>query len=161
MKAIVLDDRDLALLSLVQQDNHMPARLMAEEAGLSESAALRRLRRLRRVGVIAADISIVRPAAVGLPLTVIALVSLEREGAAVIDAFAARLCERPEVRQCWYVTGDADWVVVLRFAAMEVYEAFTRDMFLSDPNVRAFRTLVAMRELVGEANAKPLKPALK
>ena len=60
-----LDRLDLALLRLVQQDNQLPARALAERVGgLSESAALRRLRRLRRGGVIAADVSVVRPAAV-------------------------------------------------------------------------------------------------
>ena len=152
-----LDRLDLALLALVQRDSQLPARVLAERAGgLSESAALRRLRRLRRDGVIAADVSVVRPAAVGLPLTVVALVSLEREGAQALDLFARRARARPEVRQCWYVTGEADWVLVLRLPDMEAYEALARELFLADPNVRGFRTLVAMREVVGEADARPL-----
>lgn len=156
-----LDPLDLALLDLVQRDNLLPARELAARAGgLSESAALRRLRRLRREGVIAADVSVVRAAALGLPLTVLALVSLEREGTAALDAFARRVRACPEVRHCWYVTGEADWVVVLRLASMEAYEALTRRLFLDDPNVRGFRTLVAMREVVGEADARPLgRPA--
>lgn len=152
-----LDPLDLALLDLVQRDNQVPARVLAERTGgLSESAALRRLRRLRRNGVIAADVSVVRPAAVGLPLTVIALVSLEREGTQALDAFARRVRAQLEVRHCWYVTGEADWVLVMRLASMEAYEALTRELFLADPNVRGFRTLVAMREVVGEADARPL-----
>ncbi len=158
MVTISLDARDLALLNLVQKDNQMPARVLAEHAGLSESAVLRRLRRLRHEGVIAADVSVVRPSTIGLPLTVIALVTLEREDANMLDSFAKRLGAQPEVRQCWYVTGDADWVVVLRVASMETYEAFTRNLFLADPNVRGFRTLVAMRETVGECDARPLIP---
>ncbi len=158
MPESALDQSDLRLLDLVQRDNQQPARVLAERAGLSESAALRRLRRLRRDRVIAADVSVVRPAAVGLPLTVIALVSLEREGAAALDTFARQVRARPEMRQCWYVTGEADWVLVLRLASMEAYETFTREVFLADPNVRAFRTLVAMREVVGAADARPLGP---
>jgi Lrp/AsnC family leucine-responsive transcriptional regulator len=156
--ATALDRLDLVLLDLVQQDNQLPARVLAERAGgLSESAALRRLRRLRREGVIAADVAVVHPAAVGLPLTVVALVSLEREGAGALDAFARRARARPEVRQCWYVTGDADWVLVLRLPSMEAYEVLTHKLFLDDPNVRGFRTLVALREVVGEADARPLR----
>ena len=154
-----LDRFDFALLDLVQRDNQIPARLLAEKVGLSESAALRRLRRLRRDKVIAADVSIVRPEAIGLPLTIVALVSMERESASALDAFARRARARPEVRRCWYVTGEADWVLVLQLASMADYEAFTREMFLADPNVRAFRTLVAMREAVGEGEERrPLAP---
>ncbi len=89
-------------------------------------------------------------------MTVIVLVSLEREGAEALDVFANQVRARHEVRQCWYVTGEADWVLVLRLASMEAYEVFTRELFLADPNVRAFRTLVAMREIVGEMDARPL-----
>lgn len=156
MPESVIDPIDLRLLDLVQRDNQQPARVLAEQAGLSESAALRRLRRLRRDGIIAADISVVRPAALGLPLTVIVLLSLNRESAAALDTFARQAKTRPEVRQCWYVTGEADWVLVLRLASMEAYEQFTRKVFLDDPNVRAFRTLVVMREAVGEMDARPL-----
>lgn len=152
-----LDPIDLALLDQLQRDNQVPARVLAERVGgLSESAALRRLRRLRRDGVIRADVSVVCPAAMGVPLTVVTLVSLEREGAAALDDFARRIRARPEVRQCWYVTGEADWAMVLRLPHMEAYEAFTREVLLADPNVRGFRTLVAMREAVGEADARPL-----
>ncbi|HLJ70422.1 MAG TPA: Lrp/AsnC family transcriptional regulator [Roseiarcus sp.] len=144
-----LDRFDLALLDLVQRDNLTPARALAERVGLSESAVLRRLRRLRREKIIVADVSIVQAAAIGLPLTIIVLASLERESAKVLDAFARRVQARPEVRQCWYVTGDADWVLVLQVESMASYEAFTREMFLADPNVKGFKTLVAMREVTG------------
>jgi Lrp/AsnC family transcriptional regulator, leucine-responsive regulatory protein len=148
------DNFDLALLELVQRDNLTPARRLGEAVGLSESAVLRRLRRLRRDKIIAADISVISPAAIGRPLTIIALVSLERESAAIVDTFARRIGARAEVRQCWYVTGESDWIVVLQLDSMAGYEPFTREMFLANPNVRSFRTLVAMREVMSQAGVK-------
>jgi Lrp/AsnC family leucine-responsive transcriptional regulator len=150
-----LDDFDRALLAQVQVNNQMPARQLAEKIGLSESAVLRRLRRLRSEGVIAADVSIVSPSVLGLPLTIHVLVSLERESAALLDAFTRKLRGRPEVRQAWYVTGEADCVLLLQLAGMEAYEGFAREMFHDDPNVRAFRTIVSMREIVGPNHSKP------
>ena len=160
MPEVPLYPLDLALLAMVQRSNLSPARVLADRIGLSERSVLRRLRRLRRDGVIVADVSVVRPSAIGLGLTVIVLVSLEREGVGVVDAFAKRIKRRPEVRQCWYITGDADWAMVLRLASMDAYEAFMRDMFLADANVRGFRTLVALREVVGEADARPVEPPM-
>jgi Lrp/AsnC family leucine-responsive transcriptional regulator len=157
MPESVIDDFDRALLDLVQSDNLTPARVLAERVGLSESAVLRRLRRLRREKIIIADVSIVRPAAIGLPLTIVALVSLERENGGVLDDFARRAKARPEVRQCWYVTGESDLALVLQLKSMASYEAFTRDMFIDNLNVRSFKTMVAMREIVNETEArKPL-----
>jgi Lrp/AsnC family transcriptional regulator, leucine-responsive regulatory protein len=101
----------------------------------------------------------VSSAVLGLPLTIHVLVSLEREGAALLDAFTRKLRGRPEVRQAWYVTGDADFVLLLQLASMEAYEAFAREVFHDDPNVRAFRTIIAMREIIGPANSKPQKIA--
>jgi Lrp/AsnC family leucine-responsive transcriptional regulator len=152
---VTLDDFDRALLAEVQIDNQTPARRLAERVGLSESAVLRRLRRLRREKIIVADVSVVHPAALGLPLTVHVLVSLEREASALLDAFTRKLRSRPEVRQAWYVTGEADFVLLLRLASMEAYETFAREVFHDDPNVRAFRTIITMREVIGPAEARP------
>jgi len=153
-----LDRFDRALLDLVQRDNQTPARALAEQVGLSESAVLRRLRRLRQDGVIAADIAVVHPATIGLPLTVHVLVSLDREGAKELDAFTRKIRRRSEVRQAWYVTGEADFVLLLQLAGMEAYDAFAREVFHDDPNVKAFRTIVAMREVVSAADTNPLSP---
>ena len=144
----MLDSFDRALLALVQRDNLTPARVLAETVGLSESAVLRRLRRLRRDGIIAADVALVRPAALGLGLSMHVLVQMERENSAVLDAFARRIARRPEVHGAWYVTGDSDFVLLVRVADMAAYERFSRAVLNDDPNVRAFRTLITIRELV-------------
>ena len=109
---------------------------------------LRRLRRLRRDGIIAADVAIVRPAALGLTLTMHVLVTMERENSAVLDAFARKIARCPEVHGAWYVTGDSDFVLLVRVADMAAYERFSRAVLNDDPNVRAFRTLITIRELV-------------
>ncbi|MFE1599511.1 Lrp/AsnC family transcriptional regulator [Methylobacterium sp. ID0610] len=149
LETVTLDAFDRALLAEVQIDNQVPARVLAERVGLSESAVLRRLRRLRRDGIIVADRAVVHPAVLGTPLTVHVLVSLERETSDLLDAFVRRLRSRPEVREAWYVTGEVDFVLQLRLSGMEAYEAFTREVFHDEPNVRSFRTIIAMRQIVG------------
>ncbi len=147
-ESAALDRFDRALLDLVARDNLTPARVLAGKVGLSESAVLRRLRRLRAAGVIAADVAIVQPAALGLTLTMHVLVQMERENSAVLDAFARKIQRRPEVNGAWYVTGDSDFVLLVRVADMAAYERFSRAVLNDDPNVRAFRTLITIRELM-------------
>jgi Lrp/AsnC family leucine-responsive transcriptional regulator len=142
-----LDRFDRALLDRLRIDNQASARVLGEQVGRSESAVLRRLRNLRKSGVIVADVSIVHPAVLGTPLTIHVLVSLEREGTAALDAFKRKLRGRAEVRSAWYVTGDVDFVLLLQVESMEAYEVFTREVFHDDPNVRAFRTIVSLREV--------------
>lgn len=142
-----LDSFDHALLEVVQRNNLTPARQIAKKVGLSESAVLRRLRRLRKTGVIVNDISVVHPSSLGRTLTVIVLVSLVREGLMQIEKFSAVMRARSEVVNTWYVTGEADFVVVLQLRDMSHYELFTHEVFLSDPNVAGFKTMVSMRDV--------------
>lgn len=148
-ESVNLDEFDRALLARLQVNNQVSARVLAEQVGLSESAVLRRLRSLRRNGVIIADVSVVHPAVLGTPLTIHVLVSLEREGTAALDAFESKVRAREEVKGVWYVTGEADFVLLLRVSTMEAYERFTRQTFHDDPNVKAFRTIITLREVTG------------
>lgn len=147
-KMVDLDSFDHALLREVQADNQTPARVLAERVGLSTSAVLRRLRRLRAERVITADVSIVSPETLGVPVTVHVLVSLN-QGSRTYGDFSRKLQHRPEVRQASYVTGGADFVVHLQLESMAAYAAFAKEVFHDDPTVAEYRTFVAMREVVG------------
>jgi Lrp/AsnC family leucine-responsive transcriptional regulator len=82
------------------------------------------------------------------PLTIRVLVSLEREGTAALNAFEQKVRERQEVQGAWYVTGEVDFVLQLQVSSLEAYERFTREVFHDDPNVRAFRTIITLRDVV-------------
>jgi Lrp/AsnC family leucine-responsive transcriptional regulator len=57
-----------------------------------------------------------------------------------------------EVMQCYYVTGDADFVIILTARDMKSYERFTQRFFFDNPQVRRFHTYVVMdRAKVGLA----------
>lgn len=139
-----LDHIDLHLLDAVQQNNRLSSERLGEAVGLSATAVQRRLRRLRELGVIEADVAVVSPRAVGREVTLLVLVSLERERADIVDAFKAAIRATPEVMSGYYVTGDADFVLTVTARSMAEYEAFTRSFFYADPNVKSFKTLVAM-----------------
>ena len=147
-ETVALDDFDRRLLDLVRRDNLQPARLMAEAVGLSESAVSRRLRRLRDTGVIVADVAVIDEGRLERALTMHVLVEMEREGTAVLDALIDSLTARPEVQAVWYVTGETDFVLYVRVPTMEAYEVFTREVLNDDARVRAFKTLISIREVL-------------
>jgi Lrp/AsnC family leucine-responsive transcriptional regulator len=140
-----LDGFDIALLNLVQDNNLVTTEQMADKVGLSATACQRRLKRLRSEGVISADVSLVSPEAVGTPVTMVVLVSLEREQLDLLDGFKRRIGTYPEVTQCYYVTGDADFILVVRVASMEAYGDFTERAFFGDKNVKSFHTYATMQ----------------
>lgn len=111
------DRTDARILEIVQKNNRLTSEAIGELAGLSATACQRRLKRLRSEGIIQADISIVSPKAVGRPIQVLALVSLERESSGIIDRFKKAIKSSVEVVNGFYVTGDADFVLAASLRA--------------------------------------------
>lgn len=142
-----LDDIDRRILQTLQANNLLGMDGLGEIVGLSASAAQRRVKRLRDEGVIAADVSVVDPAALGRAMTFIVEVTLERENTAVFEAFKRRMREVPEVQQCYYVTGEGDFVLIITAADMAEYEALTARLFISDGNIKRYRTSVVMNRI--------------
>lgn len=142
-----LDRYDLAILAEVQRDNKTPQRTIAEKIHLSAPAVQRRIKRMEETGVIKANVAVVDPMKVGHPITLFVEVEMESERFEVFDAAKGSFLAAPEVQQCYYVTGDADFVLVIVVATMADYEAFTRRLFFENINVKRFRTFVSMERV--------------
>lgn len=139
-----LDALDLKILRRYQKNTRTPAEGIAAEVGLSTAAVQRRLRKMRSSGVIEAEVAKISPAAVGLPITCIVSVELVRESANGIQKFKTRLARYPEVQQCYYVTGAADFILIVLARDMQAYEVFSNKALLDDSNVRSFSTNVVL-----------------
>lgn len=139
-----LDNIDRRILRAVQADNRLTTDQLGEIAGLSATACQRRLKRLRADKVIENDVAIVSPRAVGRPLTTLVQVSLERERADIIDRFKASIRSTPEIMMGYYVTGDADFMLVVTARDMEDYEQFTRRFFYENQDIKGFKTMVVI-----------------
>lgn len=142
--AIDLDPADRKLLALLQVDGSIAINALADEAALSPASVQRRLRRLRENGVIAREIAVVDPVAVGMGMSFVIMVELERERIDQLDAFRRKVSREPHVQQCYYVTGEADFVLICVTRDMTEFEELTRRLFFGDENVRRFRTSVVM-----------------
>ncbi|MGZ6123768.1 MAG: Lrp/AsnC ligand binding domain-containing protein, partial [Myxococcales bacterium] len=75
---------------------------------------------------------------------------LERESRELIAAFKRRLLEDEAVAQCWYVTGQFDFLVLVRVRDIGAYEALGERLFHSDPNVKRYESLVVLDEVKRE-----------
>ena len=137
-----MDNLDLKLLDLIQVNSRLTADQLSEHVCLSSSACQRRLKRLRKDGVIESEVAIISPAKVGRRLTMIVEVTLERERPDIIDKFKKLMINTPEVQQCYYVTGSVDLIVILTVQDIEDYDHFSKRFFFEDSNIRRFNTLV-------------------
>lgn len=139
-----LDRIDRKILVAVQRNNRLTTEELGELAGLSATACQRRLKRLRDAGVIEADVAIVSPEAVGRPLITLVSISLERDRSDIIDRFKQAIRRTPEIMSAYYVTGEADFVLIISVRDMVEYEAFTRRFFYENPDIKGFSTMVVM-----------------
>ncbi|MGO1118899.1 Lrp/AsnC family transcriptional regulator [Rhodovibrionaceae bacterium A322] len=144
---MVLDSFDREILALMQKNSRMTSEALAEAVCLSPTAVQRRLKKLREGGVIRKEVAVLDAQALGRPLMVVAQVSMEREQPDVLDAFKEDMLARQEVQQCYYLTGDMDFLLLLTVESMADYEAFTRQLFFSNPNIRRFTTSVVMDQV--------------
>ena len=142
-----IDDFDIKILSIVQSNNLIPQREVSEMIGLSVPAVARRLQRLRNIGVIKKDIAVVDEGAVGRPLTIVVEVTTENERLDLLDEMKRRFAGCPQVQQCYYVTGETDFILIMNARDMDEYTALTRDLFFEGGNVKSFRTCVAMEKV--------------
>lgn len=139
-----LDRFDRQLLNLVQEDAGQTAERLAEQVALSPSAIQRRLRRLREAGVIARDSAIVDPRKVGRPTFFIVSLQVERERPELLTQLRKWLAAQEHIQQAFYVTGEADFVLVITAPDTETYDALMSRLVSENPNVRRFTTNVAL-----------------
>lgn len=146
---VTLDAFDHRLLERVRRDNLEPARVTAEAVGLSESAVLRRLRRLRAEGVIVSDVAVIDPARVEPRIVLHVMIEMNTQDRAVMNAFQAAMRASAEVQGCWDVTGPTDYLVTVAVRSMADYEAFGIRELTPERGVRSYQSMIVIREVVG------------
>ncbi|MTD58811.1 Lrp/AsnC family transcriptional regulator [Amycolatopsis pithecellobii] len=144
MPDATLDSLDQAILRRLQVDCRAIAESIGAQIGLSAAAVQRRIKRLRETGVITKEVAVVDPKAVGVNMSFVVSVEMERERIEVIEAFRKQVLDDPAVQQCYYVTGSADFVLMVVCRDMAEFEAFTRRAFFDNGEVRHFTTSVVM-----------------
>jgi len=155
-----LDSFDLKILDRYQRDTRASAQSIGEAVGLSAAAVQRRLKAMREAGVIVAEIAQLAPERVGYPVTCVVGVRLERENLGENARFKKKMARHRQVQQCYAVTGELDYVLVVLARDMQHFEAFTQDALYDDPNVRGFTTFVSLdRVKVGTSTPIDIPPA--
>lgn len=139
-----MDEIDLQILKLMQSNARLTADALSAEVGLSPPAIQKRVKKLRDTGVIESEIAVLSPAKLGREMTVIVQVVLERENRMYLDSFKRTMRNAPEVQQCYYTTGEADFILVVAVKDIKEYEEFTQQYFFDQSNVSRFTSSVVM-----------------
>ncbi|MCG7573826.1 Lrp/AsnC family transcriptional regulator [Phaeobacter sp. CNT1-3] len=139
-----MDSKDLDILRLMQRNARLTAEAISQDVGLSPPAVQKRLKKLRETGAIEREIAVLSPSKLGRDMTIIVEVILERESRAHLDEFKRKMRDAPCVQQCYYTTGEADFLLILTLQDIKEYEAFTQAHFFDESNISRFKTAVVM-----------------
>jgi Lrp/AsnC family leucine-responsive transcriptional regulator len=140
-----MDRIDRKLLNLLQQDASKTNIEMAEAVALSPSSCLRRVRRLRKSGVIDRIVAILNPTKAGRVLKAFVTVELKLHGEQHMRRFLDLARAEEAVSQAYSVTGEADCALFLRLRDMEEYEALCDRLFRDQTNVARYVTMAVIR----------------
>lgn len=139
-----LTSSDLKILGLLQDNAREKLETIAFETELSVATVQRRIKHLKSKGVITKESALISPEAVGYAMTFLILVELERERLDQVDGFRRKVRAEPQVQQCYYITGEADFALIALAKDMQDFEELTNRLFFEDTNVKRFRTSVVM-----------------
>jgi len=152
-----LDAIDRRILHELQENARISNADLARAVGLSPSPCLRRVRELEQGGVIRGHVALLSPSAVGLPVSVFVQVTLERQVEKALDVFEASVLDRPEVMECYLMTGDADYLLRVVVADLAAYEAFLKSYLTRVLGVASIKSSFALKQ-VKYRTALPLQP---
>ncbi len=151
----VLDRLDKRLLQELQQDARLTNQALANAVGLSESACLRRVRRLESSGCIERYVALLDPAALGCPGTVFVQITLQRQQQENLQAFEAAVQQLPEVMECHLMSGSSDYLLRVVIADARDYERLHSQHLTRLPGVDQVHSNFALRTVV-QTTALPL-----
>lgn len=143
-----LDSIDRKLIRLLRVNGRRPNRELADEAGLSPSACLRRVRLLEHRGIIRGYTAIVAdPTEAGVVVALVRL-TLEKQSDVYLRRFEAAVREHPEIEECFLMAGDADYILRTTAPSTAAYEAIHTDILSRLPGVAHIHSSFAMRNVL-------------
>jgi Lrp/AsnC family leucine-responsive transcriptional regulator len=149
MEQISLDATDLLLLAQLQLDASQSNQTLAERVHVSPPTCLRRVKRLRELGLIERVIAVLSvdklSAIAGHGLCAMVEITLDRQDDGALAAFEARVADDDAVQQCYRVSPGPDFCLVVHTAHMPAYLALSQRLFTSDANVRNVKAFFSLK----------------
>ena len=129
---IELDRVDRQLLRLLQADAALSLADLAEAVNLSRSACWRRLQKLEAAEVIRGRVTLLNPAAVGLPLTVFISIRTNQHNQAWAERFREVVARVEGVQEVYRMGGDVDYLIKAVVADMPDYDRLYQELIEAD-----------------------------
>ena len=141
------DEIDWRILDLLQNNARMTNIELAQAVNLSPSPCLARMRKLEASGVIRRYVTLLDPITAGMTVSVFIHVSLEKQIESSLENFERAMSERPEVMECYLMTGDADYLLRVVVPDVQALERFIVQFLSRVRGVGNIRSSFALKQV--------------
>ncbi len=142
-----LDRTDLRILGELQRDGRLAIVELAERVALSPTACQRRVRKLETTGVIERYAAVLDPARLGQQIQAFVRVSIERQSQDAAAAFQQAVQKLPEVRACYVMTGDLDYLLHVWIEDLQAFAEFSMKQLIALPGVKDVRSSLVLEAI--------------
>ena len=143
----MIDATDWKILSLLQEDARITNLELSRAIGLSPSPCLARVRALEKAGYINRYVSLLDSLKVGLKVSVFINVALERQVEKALELFEASIEARPEVMECYLMTGESDYLLRVVVTDIQALEDFILNFLSKISGVGNIKSSFALKQV--------------
>jgi Lrp/AsnC family leucine-responsive transcriptional regulator len=135
------------ILATLQREGRLTNQELADRVGLSPSPCWRRVRELEEEGVIRRYAAILDPEKAGISECVFTLINLEMHNQDSLTAFEQAVKDRPEIVECYAITGDADFLLKVHVPNIRAYDRLLNEVIFRIPGVKHVKSSFTLREI--------------
>jgi DNA-binding Lrp family transcriptional regulator len=147
MKHVKLDRTDIRILRELQHDGSISNVDLSKKVGISPPPCLRRVRALEEAGYIRSYHADIAADKMGFGITVFVTVSLNNHSESDFAHFVKLTESWPQVRECYLMTGDSDYILKVVAEDWEAYQKFVTQHLTTSPNVAHIKSMPAMQRV--------------
>ncbi|MCX8470828.1 MAG: Lrp/AsnC family transcriptional regulator [Chitinophagaceae bacterium] len=139
-----LDEKDIAILKILQQNAKATITEISQKVHLSSSPIFDRIKRMEQNGIIKQYVALVDASKVNRGLTAICYVSLKEHNKKAGTKFIKSILEMPEVIECYSISGEFDFMLKVVGQNMESYYDFHVNKLSQAENVGHIQSVFVM-----------------
>jgi DNA-binding Lrp family transcriptional regulator len=143
-----IDRTDRAILRLLQRDASLSNVALAAKVHLSAPACLRRVKRLKMLGLITGIVALLNPRALDARMLIIIGVVLDRSTPESFADFEKAAVKVSGCMECHVVTGEFDYFMLLRTRDSDSFNRLHAEQLLHLPGVRQIRSFMVLKQVL-------------
>jgi Lrp/AsnC family leucine-responsive transcriptional regulator len=139
------DAIDWKILAALQENGRIANVDLADKVHLTPSPCLARVKALEEAGIISRYVALLDPMAAGLSVSVFVQVTLDRQVESALMTFESAVAKRPEVMECYLMTGASDYLLRVVAGDLESFRTFVVDFLSCIPGVGNIQSSVSLK----------------